>query len=524
FSQATLKMIMQLTPCFLLRKFRLRRIIPVLIPLICGLLSCGPKLPSSGFKIIGGTPSRHGEFTSVVAILRHQIPICSGVIVASKFVLSAAHCFEKFLARNPPDLTAIQIYEGLNGNALETGTIGEVHQITLHPQLWQSPRAANDLALIEMTGTLQGEVAGLVTDHDVITALVNQNKLITIVGFGMTKNTPSGSPNLTSSEIHGIKNHALAKIQGIRADELFVGDETSDTCSGDSGGPAFISGPLGEPLTLAITGRGPSPCAQKDEPGSMTLVKAGICWISKMVGDSVTWQDACRRELTDLDLSLTLGVQEVSRLKKLNTLDLSDRNIQKLTWIDNQFMVEELNLAWNRIADATPLLLLPKLRVLDIRGNNITDSSVLETLKKHGVKIIGEGRQIENYQQTEFLRISALGAAAGVEQRTTILALREILTPGTNLRRSADLATRVYLSLGKKSIRSLNPLMGLDSVESLILSDNPLITDLSPLLTLPRLKFLDITGTKAATSQGSDQILKTLAGQGVTIKRLADLP
>jgi len=296
-----------------------------------------------------------------------------------------------------------------------------------------------------------------------------------------------------------------------------VGDGASDTCSGDSGGPALIKLNDGRFGVVAITARGPSPCAQENEPGTMTLVRMGVCWFLSSQATTIEGLEApCAAEQMDDISMLNENQQQVLLMRP--SVDLSNLNIQSLEWVSASSSVEHLNLAWNNITDAKPLLRLKQLKSVDIRGNEIDDKDLALALEQKGVRVIGAKSQTHNYHQTEFLRISALGAAAGTDQRSTILGLREILTKGTNLRRSADLATRVHIGLSGRDIRSLNPLEGLESAEVLLLNDNPLVTDLSPLVTLPRLRYLDVTGTGVAENSDNLATMQALKEHGVIIK------
>lgn len=45
-------------------------------------------------RIVGGVDSQQGEWPWVVAIMREGLFICGGTLLSSRWVLSAAHCFD----------------------------------------------------------------------------------------------------------------------------------------------------------------------------------------------------------------------------------------------------------------------------------------------------------------------------------------------------------------------------------------------------------------------------------------------
>src|SRR5690242_9673680 len=48
-------------------------------------------------RIIGGTPAELGEFPFVVAVASNTLGVfCGGAIIHSRFILTAAHCFDNY--------------------------------------------------------------------------------------------------------------------------------------------------------------------------------------------------------------------------------------------------------------------------------------------------------------------------------------------------------------------------------------------------------------------------------------------
>lgn len=448
----------------------------ILTILMCtSLFACGKAANSSAPKIIGGRPAKPGEYPETVSIMRGNESICSGVVIAKRTVLTAAHCVEDV------DPSTLKIYSGEDVANATDQTQFDIAEIAIHPQFWQGYLSGNDLATITTVADLPVEPASLVLPED-LTQL--PPKSVLIVGYGVTNNDRSQST-------FGIKNWARADIQGFFGDELYTGNHMSDTCSGDSGGPAFLETRGKLRKLFAVTSRGPTPCAQDLDPGIMTQVQAGICWFSKTVDPhNLSWSRACKKQQEGERLDLS-----AETLQNAKELNLANRNLRDISILSKTRSLVSVNLSANQIFDASVLLNIATLKKVDLRNNRIADARLFQKLKDRGITVLGVYSQEHLAGKSEFLRIANLGFGAGVENRMTTLALRGILTIGNNERKSRDLMLRRVIGLNSRGVQSLAPLAYLENAESVLLSGNPLVKDLSPLLTLPALKYLDIRGT-----------------------------
>jgi Leucine-rich repeat (LRR) protein len=132
---------------------------------------------------------------------------------------------------------------------------------------------------------------------------------------------------------------------------------------------------------------------------------------------------------------------------------------------------------------------LKNLKTLDIRNNAIVDLQELQNLRNK-MKVFGITTQLSNQTDTKYREIAQLGAAAGSDKRSLIIALRDILAVGDIERKSRDLALKRQICLDERGLRSLTALEGLENLETLSLAKNPDIKDWQELLSLPRLKLL----------------------------------
>lgn len=465
--------------------------------LILMLSSCGPQKPvsQSDLLIIGGTPAKSGEFPETVALMRDDKSICTGVAIGPRTVMTAAHCVESANAAN------LKIFWGEDVNSADSGNTSSISKILLHPNLWNDYLSGNDLAVLTTADDLPGKTASIVMDAS------HRLESLTLVGFGVTSNQPNESTR-------GIKNWTTTKTRYISGNDLYAGNQISDTCQGDSGGPAFLSSKEGTRHLLAITSRGPTPCAQDRDPGIFTMIRASSCWLLDVLkAQDPSWQIACNRYQNGR--ALTLSAPDLNQLRQLNA---ANQNIRTIDILSRSSALQVIDLSSNQISDPTPLLRVKSLKHIDLRNNRIDDLTIFAKLNARGIRALGLRTQAKNIADTEFLRIAKLGFDAGPDNRSTVLALRDLLTAGTNERKSRDLAMRRHLGLASRGVRSLASLASLENLTSLLLSDNPMITDLSPLKTLPALRYLDIRRTGVPLQDPTqNSILCELRANGVEV-------
>jgi V8-like Glu-specific endopeptidase len=484
--------------------------VPIAAILAFFVIGCGigphPEISSSLPKIIGGRTTDLNEFPFTVALLRRGEPRCSGVIVAPGLAITAAHCVERLSQQNLHlDQLGLEIHEGINTLDTTTGKRHPVVNIRIHPEYWQHRLGAMDFALLEFSYNHE-EPIHTVQPASRRVGRDEQETQGTIVGYGI--NTPSIEPD--SFRKMGLQRVAQTKIFRTRGYDLHLGDQESDSCSGDSGGPVLLkSQDSNQSWELAaIISRGPSPCASAYESGVASLIAPASCWIRDAIQNqdqSViidSWSRLCDAHE---DAAIHGKIPALNQIDRQENILLSGFGLKKIDFLTKAVSAEYVDLSWNSIESADELLDLPNLKEVDLRGNKIKDSRLFEKLKQKNIKTIGLLSQEHVIRDTAFKRISSLGAAAGNEKRATILALRQILSQGDNDRRSLDLATRSVINLQNRDIRSLDPLEGLESIEVVILQNAKNLSRISALLTLPKLRMIDLRGTPAASTPTFEQ-------------------
>ncbi len=151
--------------------------------------------------------------------------LCTGSIIESGIILTAAHCIEG----NPQSL---QIVFGVKLLKTKSANTRQADKMIQHPNWGQHlPTGEGDLALIHFKGNLPigYHPANLATPG--LKLKLGQKTLM--MGYGVTDgDTESGSGELRETNSTIINRHSST--------EILSDGQKSGVCFGDSGGPAFV--------------------------------------------------------------------------------------------------------------------------------------------------------------------------------------------------------------------------------------------------------------------------------------------
>lgn len=203
------------------------------------LASCGTE-QSSDLDIVGGQ--------KVYKPWYGRIGGCGSTLIAKRWAISAAHCFNK----NKPREVKFGLYQRKEGNGGKPMDVVPVKRIIKHPS-W-------DLALIEL------KRASKMNPKAFADLKPKRGDRLRAFGFGQTSH-PGSAPEFLQGAVFNFKDY------GSRPQIMRLSAPGKATCFGDSGGPLIYNGKLVATATYT---------SGKCNPGGlMGFTRVDVGWVRR---------------------------------------------------------------------------------------------------------------------------------------------------------------------------------------------------------------------------------------------------
>ncbi|XP_056645188.1 trypsin-like [Diorhabda sublineata] len=231
----------------------------------------------ANLMIVGGESTNITDHPWQVSFQYRYQHFCSGFLISSRWVVTAAHCLTEGYTKN------INIRAG---SALSNsgGQTSSVSSYIIHPDFADDETYDNDIALLYLATAITTSTASAATLPE-SGEEVADNVTVILSGWGLTSESGSVSTQLLEVEVPTVNSETCRTIYSSInnvTDNMFcaglLGTGGKDTCTGDSGGPVELDGTI---IGIVSWGTG---CARAEYPGVYTKVSNYIDWITENTG------------------------------------------------------------------------------------------------------------------------------------------------------------------------------------------------------------------------------------------------
>uniref|UniRef100_A0A8B9E9G3 Transmembrane serine protease 9 n=1 Tax=Anser cygnoides TaxID=8845 RepID=A0A8B9E9G3_ANSCY len=240
---------------------------------------CGLTTALAFSKIVGGSTAARGEWPWQVSLwLRRKEHKCGAVLIADRWLLSAAHCFDIY--SDPKMWVAFLGTPFLSGI---DGKMEKIFRIYKHP-FYNVYSLDYDVALLELNTPVKFSSTIKPICLPDSSHIFHEGARCFITGWGSTKEGGLMSKHLQKAAVNVIGDQACKKFYPVQISSRMVcagfPHGTVDSCSGDAGGPLACQEPSGRWFLAGITSWGYG-CARPYFPGVYTKVTAVQGWIAQ---------------------------------------------------------------------------------------------------------------------------------------------------------------------------------------------------------------------------------------------------
>lgn len=201
--------------------------------------------PLNEGRIVGGYTAQEGQFPHQVSLRMNGNHFCGGSLIASNWVLTAAHC----LADLPPGQFSVAMGSVHLTRQQQVGVAGAWYHAQFNPQVLH-----NDIGLVKLAQPAVGNVA-IISLGDAAAG-----STLTLSGWGLTSYPGSNLPeNLQYIQLTAIDSSSCSSLWGGGIDNTQICTSSppgQGACQGDSGGPLIYNN---QQVGIVSFGQ---PCAQ----------------------------------------------------------------------------------------------------------------------------------------------------------------------------------------------------------------------------------------------------------------------
>lgn len=189
-------------------------------------------------RIVGG--SSFSGFPAVGSLAYNGSQHCTGTLIAPDKVVTAAHCVS--------GVSASRMQFVIGPSLSQAEYVLDVASVQAHPD-YDAYNIRNDIGLVTLASNAPVDPMPVVEQID--SSWVGEN--LFFVGYGV-----DDGYNHTGA---GVKRAVWIAITQVYATAFRYEHPDKNTCSGDSGGPAFIKDPQGNYLLAGVTSYGDAYCS-----------------------------------------------------------------------------------------------------------------------------------------------------------------------------------------------------------------------------------------------------------------------
>ena len=252
--------------------------------------------PRPQARIIGGHAAKASAWPSAtllkLRLANGDTRLCAGNLIASTWILTAAHCFHDQNNKQIIFAADVTAYPGASDvGALSPGDSATVVSVFIHPQFAEAADFDYDFALLELAYPLDTPAASLAR------ARPETDELATAIGWGIQALNPVSLQPLSGSLAQQLQQVTIPVTSDAECREAMGGGVTDnmlcagykeggkDSCNGDSGGPLMVyrDGRYSQ-IGLVSFGIG---CAQPNRYGVYARLTSALPWITELVPQAI---------------------------------------------------------------------------------------------------------------------------------------------------------------------------------------------------------------------------------------------